>query len=317
MPESFRYCPCCAAPLERVARAGVERLACPRCGFVRWENPVPVVAAIVEHDGKVVLARNALWPPGMFALITGFMEKADDTPEAAVLREVKEELGLDGEIVGFVGHYRFQRMNQIILAYHVRASGAIRLDPELVEYRCVVPEALRPWGGATGDALRDWMLAHGWQPLPYDYEPLRCIAGYRPVTPRLAAGRRPQAVQFLALSLGKVQTVLALGQEDPEDRRAAEAVGLGYRVVPLAVQAAPDAAALAAVQDALDALREQRVYVCDPEGHAAVALSVAYAALVGRAPAADLRRALQVPVAPAAPWSVFVRQQLLLHGISL
>lgn len=309
MSDRFRYCPCCTAPLDRVERDGVERLVCPRCDFVRWENPVPVVAAIVEHEGKIVLARNALWPPGMFALITGFMEKTDDTPEGAVLREVKEELGLAGEVAGFVGHYRFQRMNQLILAYHVRAAGSITLDAELAEYRRVPPPELRPWPGATGDALRDWMLARGLHPLPYDDEPLRCIAGYRPVAPRLAAGGQPQAVQFLALSLGRVRTVVALGEEDPADRRAAEAVGLQYRGVAIGTAEAP-AETLARLHEVLEGLRDQRVYVFDRDGCAAVALTVASAAQAARAPTAELRAVLQTPVVLESRWAEFSRQRL-------
>ena len=38
--------------------------------------------------------------------------------------QVKEELGLDAELVELVGVYDFARMNQIIIAYHVYAYGA-------------------------------------------------------------------------------------------------------------------------------------------------------------------------------------------------
>ncbi len=37
-------------------------------------QPIPVVAAIVELDGMVILARNRLWPEKMFGLVTGFLE---------------------------------------------------------------------------------------------------------------------------------------------------------------------------------------------------------------------------------------------------
>ena len=39
---------------------GRPRPACPdnQCGFVHWNNPVPVVAAIVEHDNEIALVRN-------------------------------------------------------------------------------------------------------------------------------------------------------------------------------------------------------------------------------------------------------------------
>ena len=82
---------------------------------------VAVVAAIVEYgDQHVILAHNKDWPIHWYGLITGFLEKHED-PEKCVIREVKEELGLEGEILEFVGHYTFVRMNQIIMAFHVKA----------------------------------------------------------------------------------------------------------------------------------------------------------------------------------------------------
>lgn len=123
---------------------------------MHWDNPVPVVAAIVEHEGGVILARNKDWPEKMFGLITGFLEKAE-TPEAAVVREVKEELSLDAAGVHFVGLYPFERRNELIIAYHVPATGELRLNEELADYRRILPEKLRPWDFGTGLALRDWL----------------------------------------------------------------------------------------------------------------------------------------------------------------
>ncbi len=34
-----------------------------------------------------------------------------------------------------MGAYDFQRMNQVIIAYHVVADGEVKLSPELVDYR--------------------------------------------------------------------------------------------------------------------------------------------------------------------------------------
>ncbi|MDB5774151.1 MAG: ADP-ribose pyrophosphatase [Herbaspirillum sp.] len=158
----FRFCPVCAAPL--VLRpdddAGKLRKMCPHGHWTHWDNPLPVLAAIVELDGRILLARNAAWGEGRFALITGFMER-DETPEQGIARELKEETDLDAGEITLVGVYEFMRKNELIIAYHVKASGMVRLSPELLEYRMVEPADLLPWRAGTGLALADWMRLRG------------------------------------------------------------------------------------------------------------------------------------------------------------
>lgn len=157
-PPPPRFCPMCTKALAARRMEGRERLACPdaACGWVFWDNPVPVVAAVLEHEGDIILARNALWPEGKFGLITGFLERGESPKEGAV-REVREETGLDGEVVALIGTYPFPLKNQVVIAFHVVGRGEVALNEELVEYRRIPPERLQPWPSATGDAVRDWL----------------------------------------------------------------------------------------------------------------------------------------------------------------
>lgn len=163
-----QYCPMCAAPLVSradVGEAGKVRLACPDGHWTHWDNPLPVLAALVEVEGRILLARNAAWPEKTFALITGFMENGE-TPEQGVARELKEETNLDADEIKLIGVYEFIRKNEVIIAYHVKASGDIRLSEELVEFRLVAPEKLKPWRAGTGYAMADWMRGRG---LPVEF----------------------------------------------------------------------------------------------------------------------------------------------------
>jgi NAD+ diphosphatase len=143
-----------------------ERLRCVACGWTHWNNPTPVLAAIIEcsdQGGHVLLARNAAWTHRMFALITGFME-AGETPEDGIRREVREETSLAVSALSLVGVYDFQRMNQVIIVYHALASGEVRLSPELAEYKLFAPHDLRCWRAGTGYGLADWLRSRGFEP---------------------------------------------------------------------------------------------------------------------------------------------------------
>jgi NADH pyrophosphatase NudC (nudix superfamily) len=141
---------------------GVERLSCPssECEFVHWNNPIPVVAGIVEVEGSVVLVRNVGWPEKMFGLVTGFLEK-HETPEECILREVEEELGLNAQIYEFVGNYAYFDLNQLLLVFHLKAEGDVVLGKELQDHRIIPITKLRPWPFGTGLALEDWLKARG------------------------------------------------------------------------------------------------------------------------------------------------------------
>lgn len=162
MNQEFRFCPVCAAELEPQIIHTEKRLACSvdYRHYTHYDNPKPVVAAIVEYEGEVLLARNARWPPNWFALITGFLEK-DETPEEGIIREVKEEIGLDAKVQELVGVYPFLMRNELIIAYHVIATGEVRLEDEIAEVKQVPKDKLIPWPYATGDAVRDWLRKIG------------------------------------------------------------------------------------------------------------------------------------------------------------
>jgi NAD+ diphosphatase len=166
----YRFCPMCAgalAPSEQQEDGGPKiRMRCTGCEFTHWNNPTPVLAAVIEcsdREGRLLLARNAAWTARMFALITGFME-AGESPQEGMAREVKEETSLDVVSMDIIGAYDFQRMNQVIIAYHVVARGEISLSPELAEYKLMRPDEVMCWRAGTGYALADWLRSRGHEP---------------------------------------------------------------------------------------------------------------------------------------------------------
>ncbi|MCB9916539.1 MAG: NUDIX hydrolase [Planctomycetes bacterium] len=91
-----RFCPVCAGELVSSPVHGRVRKACPACGVVLYENPASAAAAVVLDDAqRVLLVRRGIEPfLGAWALPAGYQE-IDEHPHETVVREVREETGLD------------------------------------------------------------------------------------------------------------------------------------------------------------------------------------------------------------------------------
>lgn len=112
-----------------------------------------------------MLVRSIGRPPTWFGLVAGFLEKGEH-PDDAVLREIDEEVGLTPVRCTYLGSYAFERLNQIIFAYHAEVPHLeIRLcEEELNGFRIVPIAELKPWSQGTGPALRDWLASRGYEP---------------------------------------------------------------------------------------------------------------------------------------------------------
>jgi ADP-ribose pyrophosphatase YjhB (NUDIX family) len=84
-------------------------LVCRKCGWIYYENPLPVVVCVAENKkGKILIAKRNLSPgKNKWALPGGFVERYE-TPEKACLRELKEEVGIDGKITRLIGVYAWR-----------------------------------------------------------------------------------------------------------------------------------------------------------------------------------------------------------------
>ena len=159
----MKYCPQCATELVEQELAGRTRQVCPACGYVFWNNPLPVVAGIVELDGQVVMTHKREWPLDRFGLVAGFVE-AGETTEEAIVREVAEETGLQASVDALVGVYTLLNRNQVFIVYHLHATGgALQVGEELESVRLVgreelpaVLEGLPPSSGSR-QAVFKWL----------------------------------------------------------------------------------------------------------------------------------------------------------------
>jgi 8-oxo-dGTP diphosphatase len=102
------------------------------------------VTGVVRDDaGRVLLLRHRMWPEGrQWGLPTGYALKGEEF-SATVVREVREETGLDvrtGRLVRLKSGYRLR----IEVAYEATLIGGdLTIDPfEILEARWFSPDAL-------------------------------------------------------------------------------------------------------------------------------------------------------------------------------
>jgi NAD+ diphosphatase len=117
--ERHRFCANCGH-LSEVVRGGWSR-SCPRCGAEHFPRVDPVVIMLAEHDGKLLLGRQAHWPEGRYSALAGFVEVGESV-EAAVIREVKEEAGIDVRNVGYVASQPWPFPSSLMIGCRAEAS---------------------------------------------------------------------------------------------------------------------------------------------------------------------------------------------------
>jgi len=121
------FCPYCGEKVIEKSFGGRNHRYCQKCDRIHYENPLPATAALVlNHRNQLLLVKRLIEPAkGKWCLPGGFIE-IDETIEEAVLRELKEETGIIGEIEGLVDF--FSQMSQhyraiLIFGYKVKILG--------------------------------------------------------------------------------------------------------------------------------------------------------------------------------------------------
>lgn len=148
------YCSRCGLPTSVVSSGWVRR-----CSGAHESYPVTspaVIMAVVDGRDRLLLARNASWPQGRLSVLAGFVEPGESL-EGAVVREVREEVGLEVEAVEYSGNQPWPFPASLMLAFTARArAGELCFaDDEIAEARWYSREELR------GDIRAGAVLAGG------------------------------------------------------------------------------------------------------------------------------------------------------------
>jgi NAD+ diphosphatase len=115
-----RFCANCGAA-TMIQEAGYSR-RCPRCETVHFPRIDPVVIMTVEHDGRLLLGRRAVSPPGRYSVLAGFVSPGESAEEA-VVREVREESGISARNPTFVSSQPWPFPSSLMLGFNAESDG--------------------------------------------------------------------------------------------------------------------------------------------------------------------------------------------------
>ena len=158
--EDAGFCPRCGA----TATVHFPRsLHCESCGYAAFFNPKPVGCALArDADGRVWLARRGFEPGrGRWSMPGGFVDLGE-TVEAAIAREIEEELAVRAEIGALVGVYSRADSGVLVIVFQATLEGTPRTTTEATEVRAFAADEI-PWDelafATDGAALRDLLGA--------------------------------------------------------------------------------------------------------------------------------------------------------------
>jgi NAD+ diphosphatase len=125
------FCPRCGGALRSIDGGHARR--CDGCDQSHFPRLDPAIMALVMHQGRCLLARQPGWPPAMFSLLAGFVEQGESL-EQTVVREVREEVGLDVVEVRYATSQPWPFPRSLMIGFSMRATSAdFVVDGEEIE----------------------------------------------------------------------------------------------------------------------------------------------------------------------------------------
>ena len=158
--RAHQFCGRCAVPTELMSDERARR--CPNCGLPAYPRLAPAVIVLIEGaDGRVLLARNARFPAGMYSCVAGFVEPGE-TLEETVHREVREEVGIEVTDLRYFGSQPWPFPHSLMIGFFARhASGQLRPDgDEIAEAAWFSPSDLP---GLPGEMSIARALIEAWR----------------------------------------------------------------------------------------------------------------------------------------------------------
>lgn len=139
--RTHRFCGACGTRTDHMPGERARR--CPSCGLSTYPRIAPAMMVMVTRGRQMLMGRGLHFPPGRYSALAGFVE-AGETIEQAVVREVREEVGIEIRDLRYFGSQSWPFPHSLMIAFRAEwAGGDIRIDPkELADAQWFDPGAL-------------------------------------------------------------------------------------------------------------------------------------------------------------------------------
>ena len=153
--EEHQFCGRCGAAMENHASDRAKQ--CPACGLISYPRLSPSIIVLIRRGAEMLLARNAMWPNGMFSTLAGFVEPGESI-EQTVHREIKEEVNLDVTNLQYRGSQSWPFPNSLMLGFHCDYAGGdiVCQEGEIAEARFFTKDDLPNMPPKT--AISRWLI---------------------------------------------------------------------------------------------------------------------------------------------------------------
>jgi len=129
--RTHQFCGRCGVPLR--TKSDERAKACPQCGLLHFPRLAPAIIVLVERGNQLLLARSRHFMPGMYSVLAGFVEPGESLEEA-VVREVKEEVGIEIKDIKYFGSQPWPFPHSLMIGFTAAyAGGEISLDDKEIE----------------------------------------------------------------------------------------------------------------------------------------------------------------------------------------
>ena len=125
--RDHQFCGRCGGRMQVDTQERAMR--CGACDTINYPRIAPCVIVLVTHGEELLLARNANFPRPMYSTLAGFIE-AGETVEETLVREVREEVGVEVSNMRYFRSQSWPFPNQLMLGFFAEyAGGEIICDP--------------------------------------------------------------------------------------------------------------------------------------------------------------------------------------------